>query len=114
MEKWATDTLGAIPPIPVPFLLALIFYLLLITPLIRRAIKSDPEPEADEEPSHSVTMDAGGIYTILVNLQIEVAKLRSETSYLTSKVHVIDKMLRRRSGRSKKLTPPTEDEPEPL
>lgn len=118
ITNWAFDVITKSPPIPLPSLLAVIIVLLLVAPLVRKALRSDPPEDRDTSPT--VSLNAGGIYTILVDVQIEVAKLRKEignltgkTLVLTDKVNVIDRMLRRRSGRSKKLTAPAEDEPEP-
>lgn len=119
--NWAFDTIAKSPPIPLPSLLAVIIVLLLVFPLVRKALRSPAPDPVDHDATNSVTLNAGGIYTILVDVQIEVAKLRKEignltgkTLVLTDKVNVIDKMLRRRSGRSKKLTAPAEDEPESM
>lgn len=102
------ETLGKLPPVPVPFLAAFIIYLLVIVPLIRRAIRKEPMSHAiDSNPQ--VLMNAGGVYTILTNIQLALSDLSHKHDDVARRLTVIDKMLRRRSGRSKKLKTPTED-----
>jgi len=93
--KWALAFVDKVPPIPVSNLLAFIIIALLIAGLVRKAMRSPPPVESTES-SPIVTLNAGGIYTILVNVEIELAKVSKRLQILNDEVEVIGSMLRRR------------------
>lgn len=101
--KWALDIIGKLPPVPLPTLIAFLIVALLVSPLIRKALRGSPERVVPEVVQH-VSVDPGWLYTTLINLDLKIQGL-------DQKITLIDRMLRRRSGRSKKLKSPDPADP---
>lgn len=117
---WVIQTVGLWPPIPVPFALAALMIVLVIIPLARKALKSSGAAE------HSPTLEQvdlrlpWGVTTQLVmidrNTQDILHELRTSegrsrldlmeanVQTMSERVDDLNKLLRQRSGRSKKLT----------
>lgn len=104
LSKWAIAFLEKLSPIPVSNLLAFAVVALLVIPLIRKAFRSPPEPEApDAVPM--VMLRADGVYTILTDMQIEIHRM-------SDRLMMIEQMMRRRQkpvrNRRKKEVPSVE------
>lgn len=101
--KWAFSIVESLPPVPVSNLLAFLIIALAVAGLVRKALRTTPEPQPDPVPM--VMLNAGSVYTILTNLEISVARLER-------RAEVIETMLRRRNkpvrNRKKKASSPTD------
>lgn len=93
--KWALAFVDKIPPIPASNLLAFIIIALLIAGLVRKAIRS-PSPVPVPEPIPVVTLNASSVYTVLVNIELELAKVSKRVQLLGDEIDVIGTMMRRR------------------
>lgn len=102
---WALKNIDRVPPVPFPFLIALLVVFVLVFPTIRRAWKTTPE-EKPRESLPVIQLDPSGIYTILVNLEIQMANAQREIGNLTASVDDIkeslDRRPRRRPGKTRK------------
>ena len=102
---WALKQVDGIPAVPFPFIAALLILFALVFPTVRRAWRSDPHGGA-KEATPIIQMNAGGVYTILVNLEIQLANMQREMGQLSGQLgemhdHIvlIDRLLRRRQSR---------------
>lgn len=115
------ETLGKIPPIPVPFLASILFVLVLLIPLARKALKHpDSVPDVEHHAPHAISSDFPTVITQLVildrNTQDILHLLRNpdgsnKLDMILLQLTSLNKMLRRRNGRSSKLkSGPIEDD----
>jgi hypothetical protein len=126
------DTLGMLPPIPWPALVSFTVILVLLLPHLMKLFRTEkPEPlqaqaHHEQHGAPSISAEMPWMLTNLINtdrnVQDALHMLRSPAGHshievlcqkidaLTLKVEAIDKMLRRRSGRSKKLSPVPADD----
>lgn len=99
---WALKKIDAVPSVPFPFLIALLVVFVLVFPTIRRAWKTTPE-EKPRESLPVIQLDPSGIYTILVNLEIQMANAQREIGELASAVsdvrENVERLARRRPGK---------------
>jgi hypothetical protein len=91
--KWALNTIDHMGSVPVPFLIAFLILFVLIGPTVFRAFKAKPEMPIEVVPK--VLLDAGGVYTILVNIELQLARLQG-------RLDIMEGMMRRRQKRPRK------------
>lgn len=103
--EWAVKIIGDAPPMQ--NVVAFLIIVLLAAPLIRAGWREFRTREgADRPPAaapHELIQQTPWLIETLTRIQLEGEQLARELQKLSSQVAVIDKMLRRRSGRSKKL-----------
>lgn len=102
---WSLRKIDGIPPIPFPFLVALAFVFVLLLPTIRRAWRAQGHKPQADEALPVVQLNAGGVYTVLVNLQIQVEKLHAEINVLGERLLSLERLLRKRKDGGKKSRP---------
>lgn len=98
LTDWALDKIDRLPAIPAPFLLALIVIILILLPTIRRArtTKVDAPAVTPTEALPFVTLNAGGVYTVLIGIEVELRQLVTSMHRLNERVEMMEKMVRRR------------------
>lgn len=93
---WALDKIDLLPSVPGPFLVAFIIVAVLVAPTIRRAWTAKIEhPAGPTEAVPIVTLNAGSVYTVLINIEMQLMKL-------TERVESVEKTLSRRQRRKPK------------
>lgn len=106
---WALDKIDHMPAVPAPFLIAFIVVMVLILPAARRAltVKVDtPAPPLEAVPM--VMLNAGGVYTVLINIEVKIQALTDTISKLADRLEYLESTVRRQRKRRKVVKKKTE------
>lgn len=108
--KWALDSIGQIPPIPVPSLVAMIILIIVVLPLVRKALRSPSDHDRHhDEGIIRQTTESPWLITTLVNIDLrqnqmalDMEKTLASLSDVSDKMDTIENLLRHRHNGSRR------------